>query len=191
MLPISPASTQALSFVRGLHAQALAADLHQAAGFFRDFDHLQRFGNGVSHGLLAINVLAGLHGGDGDGRVPMVGGGDADGVDVFAVQHLAIVARGGGVRLNLLGAAEVAVVQVADDGNIGLHVEHGLHLLQAADTHPDHAYGDALVRRCDSPDGRRSQGQSGRRGAGHGASNKLTPGNSLIRHISPPLIVGT
>src|SRR5271157_3322909 len=103
------------SFVGRFHAQALAADLYQAAGFFRDFDHLQGLGNGVSHGLLDINVLAGLHGGDGDGRVPMVGGGDADGIDVFAVQHLTIVARGGGVRLNLLGAAEVAIVQVADD----------------------------------------------------------------------------
>ena len=69
----------------------------------------------LHHGLLAVDVLAGVQRVDGDARVPVVGRGDDHGVDVLARQHLAIVARGEEVvAADFLGARQAAVVDVAD-----------------------------------------------------------------------------
>src|SRR4029453_13357263 len=73
--------------------------------------------------LLAIDVLAGPHGGDGDGGMPVVRRADGDGVDVAVAEQLAVV----GEDL----AITVVVARVDDVGGkfgIGpVHVAHGNH----------------------------------------------------------------
>ena len=54
----------------------------------------RRLLDAVGQRLLAIDVLAGLAGQDGDDRVPVVGRGDDDRVDVLAIEDLAEVAVG-------------------------------------------------------------------------------------------------
>ncbi len=54
-----------------------------------------RLGDGVGHGLLAEHMFAMAHGGHGNGRVPVVGGGDIDRVEVLVfVEEFAEVAIG-------------------------------------------------------------------------------------------------
>src|SRR5262245_19840158 len=70
--------------------------------------------DGASHGLFAINVLAGLHRLDGDRRVPMVGRGDDHGVDVLAGDHLAVIERGQFGLAGLFGLVQSFAVNVAN-----------------------------------------------------------------------------
>ena len=49
--------------------------------------------------LLAEDVLAGLKGLDGDLHMPVIGGDDADDVDVLAIEHFPVVAVGIGLPL--------------------------------------------------------------------------------------------
>ena len=74
---------------------ALRADLHDAIIFLRCGDHLEALGDGVRHGLFAVDVFAGVAGIDDDALVPVVGNGGDDAVDIFAVEQFLIVARGG------------------------------------------------------------------------------------------------
>ena len=69
----------------------------------------------MDHRLLAVDVLAGLHGVDGGLLVPVVGRGDDDGVNVFARQDLAVVAGGEDVLPpELLAVLESSVVAVGN-----------------------------------------------------------------------------
>ena len=63
------------------------ADLHDLVVARRRLDHLAAFPHGVRRGLLDVDVLAGLQRPDGGERVPVVGRGDDDGVDVLVVEH--------------------------------------------------------------------------------------------------------
>ena len=55
--------------------------------------HAMRIRDRVRHGLLTQHVFALAHGGDGDGRMPVVGRGHVDGVQVlFLFQQFAIIA---------------------------------------------------------------------------------------------------
>ena len=96
-------------------AHALAAHLEDAAGALLGLDHLRALVQLLHHGLLAVDVLAGVHGVDGDLRVPVVGGADDHGVDVLARQHFAVIARGEEVIApDFLGAGQAAVVDIGD-----------------------------------------------------------------------------
>src|ERR1039457_6859044 len=77
-------------------AAALRTDLHHAAGFAGHFDYAFAVVDVVTGGLFAVDILAGLAGPDGGERVPVVGGGDGDGVDFFIGEELAhiVVALG-------------------------------------------------------------------------------------------------
>ena len=72
--------------------------------------------------LLTEDMLAGLEGLDGDLHVPVVGGDDADDVDVLALENLAIIAGGVGFPLAdvgiLTGPRRVAVVDVTDSKDV-------------------------------------------------------------------------
>ena len=57
--------------------------------FGNGIDHGDAFGQGVRERFLAEDVLAGVGGGDGRDRVPVVGRGDAHGVDVVAGDQFA------------------------------------------------------------------------------------------------------
>ena len=65
-------------------------------------DHLAAFGDGEAHRFLAVNVLARLAGVDERQRMPMVRRGDDHRVDLFQVEHLAVVGEGVG-NLQLRG----------------------------------------------------------------------------------------
>ena len=69
----------------------------------------------MNHGLFQVDVLAGLHGIYGGALMPMVGGGDEDGIDVFARKDFAVVAGGKKIRTpQLFGVREAAVIAVCD-----------------------------------------------------------------------------
>ena len=85
-------------------AAPLVAGLERDARLLRDLRHRLALGDGERHRLLAEDVLAGLHRGDGDDGVPVVGRADADGVDRRVVHHVAPVEH--------LAARLVAVVVV-------------------------------------------------------------------------------
>src|SRR5262249_53341523 len=116
--------------------------------------------------LLAVDVLAGRQGVEGDLRVPVVGGGDQDRIDVLAVQHPAVVGVALGARGGL-GAAEAAAVDVGDRGHAdgvgggACGEARGVAGAQAADTGDGH---DDAVGGAGGGPGRGGQGG----GAGDG-----------------------
>ena len=66
-------------------------DLHHLLVARRRLDHLAAFPHGVRRRLLDEHVLAGLEPPDGGERVPVIGRGDDDGVDVLVVEDAAQV----------------------------------------------------------------------------------------------------
>jgi hypothetical protein len=87
------------------------------------FDELA-FVDGQRERLLAVDVFSGEHGLDGDLGVPVVGHGDHDRVDIFAVEDFAVVAVG--IRLFALAflrlfdvVAEDSFIDVGQGGEIG------------------------------------------------------------------------
>ena len=119
-------------------------------------DHLAAFEDVVGRGLLDVHVLARLAGPDRRQRVPVVGRGDDDRVDVLVVEQLAQV----GVRLDarivraeLLDLRhEMGLVAVAQGGEAqagNLQMRPDLVLAHAADLHAradaDDAQADVVV----------------------------------------------
>ena len=111
-------------------ADALAAHLHNAAGFLLGGDHGFAVLDALHHGLFAVDVFAGVHGVDRNLRMPVVGRGDDDCVDVFARQHFAIIAsREQRIAVNLLGAIQPALVNVGDRDQLDARLgERGLRV---------------------------------------------------------------
>ena len=66
----------------------MTADLEYAVVVANRTLHCQSFGNGVGKRFLAVNVLAGLAGMNSNKRMPVIGSGDFDYVDVLAVEHV-------------------------------------------------------------------------------------------------------
>ncbi len=129
-------------------ADALAADLDDAVGGAGGLDDLGAVGVEMDHRLFAVDVLAGLHGVDGGALVPVVGGGDDDGVDVFAGEDLAVVAGGEDVVApELLGVGEAAVVAVGDGDELDAGNLHGdLGVALALDAGADEGKLNVVVR---------------------------------------------
>jgi len=74
----------------------------------------------LHHGLFAIDVFAGIHGRNRDFAVPVIGGADDDGVDIFAVEDLLVMPGGEDLRaINLLHVGEAAVVAIAGGDDFG------------------------------------------------------------------------
>ena len=96
-------------------AHALAADLENAVGLPRGLDHVRTFFEVLDHRLFDVDVLARLHGVDGDARVPVIRRGDDHGVDVRPRQHLTVIARGEDVVApHLLRPFQSSVVDIRD-----------------------------------------------------------------------------
>ena len=118
-------------------ARAVGA-LHDALVLAGRLDHLPAFEDVVGSRFLDVYVLAGLAGPDRHQRVPVIGRGDHDGVDVLAVQELAHVGVRGNLLVTLLETlhlrAEVGVVHVAQG-----HDAHAGDLAETADFVPAHA----------------------------------------------------
>jgi hypothetical protein len=77
---------------------ALGADGDHAFGAADGLDHPVALLDGVAHRFFDVDVLAGFDGVDHHLGVPVVGGGDEDGVDVLAFQQAAVVACRSGHR---------------------------------------------------------------------------------------------
>jgi hypothetical protein len=70
----------------------LDACLNDLVVFASCFDELPSFPNVVRNGLFDIHVFAGLNGPNRGQRMPMVWRGDADGIDVFALEQFPDIA---------------------------------------------------------------------------------------------------
>src|SRR5438105_1366296 len=105
----------------------LGAHLDDALVTPGSFQHGPAFIDSFCEGLFDINIFAGLAGVNGRQRVPMVGCGDEDTIDVFAIEHTAEVLDGIGSMAALLfdigdGPDQHLVIDVADDRAINLLV---------------------------------------------------------------------
>ena len=86
------------------HAPLLHADLHDLPVPILGLDDRRAFGEIVGQRFLDVDVLAGVAGIDRHRHVPVVGAADQDGVDVLAVEDLAIVLGGEGLGIGELFA---------------------------------------------------------------------------------------
>ena len=167
-LPILPGLHGLDGLLEVLRRPLLGADRHDLVVLPRGGDHRLALGDVVADGLLAVDVLAGHHGVDRRQGVPVVGRGDDDGVDVLAVEQLAIVLDGLGVDapglLHLRGGlGGVAVVDVGRGDELDLLVrEEGLHHVVAAVARADQGEPDLLV----GPQDRAARRQHGGRAGG-------------------------
>ena len=102
--------------------------------------------------LLDIDILAGHHGVDRRQCVPVIGRGNDDRVDVFAVKHVTEIARGlGRVALRFLDAIGrsrgVPVIDVSDGDELDLRLgQERVEELNAAAAGADEPEADLLVR---------------------------------------------
>ena len=78
------------------------------------------FPGGAAEGFFDVDVLAGLHVGEGDGGVHEVGDGDGDGVDVLAffIEHRAEVAIDGQLFEALHGRGSAVEIDVAEGDDV-------------------------------------------------------------------------
>jgi hypothetical protein len=90
--------------------------------------HLDRLVDIVRQGLLAVDVLAGAEGRQRDDGVPVVGRGDADGLNILAVDDLAevVVGRTRGLRP---GPLTVELI----DARLGRGAARGIHVADRQD----------------------------------------------------------
>ena len=171
---MAPDGEQLLRLGINHRAHALASDLDDPVGRVCSLDHLRPVGIQMDHRLLAINILAGFHCVHGDLLVPMVGRADDDGVDVFALQNLAVVAGGKDVIApEFLAVLEAAVVAI----------RHG-NELHAGNLQRNLGISLALTAGADQRDLNMIVGRNrlGRFGLNFGPANAF-----LIRATSPPL----
>jgi len=100
-------------------------------------------------GLLAIDILARLHGIDGDLLVPMVGRANDDGVDVLALQNLTVVARSKDVVApEFLAVLEAAVVAIRHGNELHTrNLQRYLRISLTLTTRPDQRDLNMIVRR--------------------------------------------
>src|SRR5262249_1142496 len=113
-----------------LGTAALGADLADPVELPGGSQHDRAFLDVVAGRLLAVHVLAVLHGPDGHQGVPVVRGGDGDDVDVLVLDHPAdvlLVLRGFPLRRfdPLHRVADDCLVAVAHDGDLGVDVPVG------------------------------------------------------------------
>ena len=144
------------------------ARLHDALVFAGGLHHLGAFFDIDAGGLFDVDVLAGFAGFDGHVGVPVVGRGDADGVEGFIGDDVAEIfdefgfeasaARGG------LGAFEVRLVDIAKGGGLDFRDLHGIaEVAGAHGAEADEADGDAVIRAFDA---------AGEEGGGEGGGGR-------------------
>ena len=88
----------------------LRAGLENAFGLAGLLHELDSFVNVMGERLLAVDVFASAHGGDGDIGVPVIGCGDDDGVDIFASDHLAKIIVGVAGAIGFSGLFRIRIV---------------------------------------------------------------------------------
>jgi len=95
-------------------AALLGAGLEDAVGLALDFDQTLAFVNSEGQRLFTVDVFAGLHGGHGDERVPVVDGSADDSVYIIAFKELAEVGVAFSAGEVFLGSCEVSGINIAD-----------------------------------------------------------------------------
>src|SRR5262245_24937999 len=143
----------------------LAAGLDDAVVLAGCLDHRPPLGDGQAERLLAVDVLAGLAGVDGDQGVPVVGHGDDDGIDVLAVEQLAVVADGERGLAGLLldagpGLFEPGLIDLADrDAVLDVDAEVAFALVADADAADADSFAGRVGGEAGGDQGRQGRGQ--------------------------------
>jgi hypothetical protein len=75
----------------GVRRPFVAAALDNPVVLLRCADDPPSFGDGIGQWLLAVDVRAGVEGGDGGQRVPVIGCGDGDGVEIAAADEVEVI----------------------------------------------------------------------------------------------------
>ena len=178
---------------RGLGALVVPALVAHLGGHFvlhRRVRQQLRFPSRSGQGLLAIDVLAVLHGEQRNGRVHVIGGGDHHRIDVLALrlEHLAIVfvLPGVGVLREAVGRALLVHVAQRNDvlGGGGAHQNRG-----TAHADPDRRDIQLLVRRLVAHRGKRlwaAEPAPRDRSRQQRAVEEIASGKSMIVHHVPP-----
>ena len=129
----------------------LAAVLANTVVFFYGADELAAFKGVVRAGLFDVDVFAGLAGPDAHERVPMIGSGDGDGIDVFVFEQLANVDVGFRLRQAHFfdfgdALAGDVFVDVADgDDFCSRDMRKAVNVIVAAATHSADGYAHTFV----------------------------------------------
>src|SRR5580704_9429890 len=129
----------------------LAAVLANAVVLFYGADELAAFKGVVRAGFFDVDVLAGLAGPDSHERVPVIGSGNGDGVDVFVFEELANVDVGfrlGQAHLFDFGDALTGdvFVNVADGNDFrSRDARETANVIVAAAAHSANGHADAIV----------------------------------------------
>jgi hypothetical protein len=107
-----------------------AADLKHPAVFAHGLHEGPRLVDGLSEGLFAVDILAGPGGKNADEGMPMIGGGDHDGVDFGAGEQVAEV----GERLTDTGRGAASILGVMLlDGALGMLAALGVDVADGGD----------------------------------------------------------
>ena len=154
---------------------ALRADLDRDVVRFRGGDHRLALLDGAAGRLFDVHVLAAFGGVDRLDRVPVVRRGDHDGVDVFALEDVAVIviglhARPGGFQ----GVGQTLLVDIAHRGDINLSlITAPYHIAEVAPAHApdtDMRGGDFFIAPGSAPGGQDAGGDeignAGRDGRG-------------------------
>ena len=163
-LPSAPEWTASASCCVHPRRSAVDADLDDPIVLPRRLDHRPALDDRHGQRLLDVDVLARVAGGDHLDRVPVVGRGDHDGVDVLAIEHRAEILDAGDVPLDLrhlgdafaqpgeprvepiIGPVEIRLVHVAERDDLGIRLrQEALQELAAAIAHADEAEPDPFV----------------------------------------------
>ena len=130
----------------------LAAVLANAIVLLDRAHQLTSFKRVMRAGLFDVDVLAGLAGPDGHERVPMIGRGDGNGVDLFVLEQLAHIDVGFWPgQAHLFDFADALArnvfVDIAERGELGLRdVREAADMIVAAAAHSADGHADAIVR---------------------------------------------
>src|SRR5207244_12153451 len=104
-----------------------AAVLERAPVFLGCLPAAAAFADDVAHRLLDVDVLARLHRPDGEQRMPVVGRGNRDRVEVLVLQGLADVLHAG----RLVAAFSDLLPAGLEQAGVGVDQVSNLHALQA------------------------------------------------------------
>ncbi len=154
-------------FDEGLEAAELslrtlpAPSLPDALVFADSIHQHPTFGKPPRERLFTINVHTGVRGIDADPRVPVIGGGNADGIESGNLQKIGVVREGLAVRVSVmpvhpaLCAGKSIGIQIANGHDANAldieeirHIPHA-HRAAADDAHGDFVIGGALL--CPEP----------------------------------------
>ncbi len=151
-------------FFKMLATAPLGAHLDNALMAERGFEHGAAFVNGFGQRFFDVNILAGLTGENGRQGMPMIGGGDENGVYVFSVKYFTEVAAGiralaPGFFNDLGGFGAHGIVHIADDGAIHFFItEENAEDIAAPTAGADEAKADFVI----GPKDGWSESQAGR-----------------------------